>query len=419
MQSSKSKESSIGNGSLRSPIRQIQQHTVDPVAIRNIHSQNQPTKRSVANFNTRRQSSNTNTNEKSQYSRDKKRQPRNNRSSKVPKHQPNKNLAANVSVKKSANIHPLATFSTKQEHQHQAKNINQQEVAQPLLPIPPNKLYICMKKIGMIDRHFSDISLKVEHSTFKQNYHLNAINTVRSPFIHEALTNSSSDEIILFLDAANITPEGIRICFAHMIESSLHRINPSNVKNVFAAAYYLEMKDICAWSLEILKKDINHKTVISYIKFFEKHYKEYASSIEDLCYAFLIRKLPKVLQAFKFNTNNTNHLHEGQNVCKLQSGSGFCHNRGYQELLNIYAQLPFTWMKRILESKNLLVTSNMRYKVAKDLIAKRQELKTVTNSEFVYLTFGTQHYQNITLVEKSRDLQKGFRRVLFKVSNRK
>ncbi|CAG8735108.1 3854_t:CDS:1, partial [Ambispora leptoticha] len=408
-------ESGVGNGSLRSAFRLNQQRTMDPIAFGNILPQQQSTKHPAV---TRRQSSNMNANEKSKSTRDKNRRFKKNRSSKVPKHQPNKNLTANASMKKNASTHPSAMFSMQQERQYQAKNINQRQVVQPLFPIPPNKLYIFMKKIGTVDRHFSDISLKVEHSTFKQHYHLNAINIARSPFIYDALNNSSSDEITLFLDVANITPEAIRICFAHMIEPSLHRINPSNARNVFAAAYYLGTKDICAWSLEIMKKDINQKTVISYVEFFKEHYQEYAVPIEDSCYAFLVRKLPRVFQAFKSNTNNTNHLHEGQNVCKLQSGSGFCHNHGYQELLNIYAQLPFTWVKRILESKNLDVTSNMRYKFAKDLIAKRLEHKTANNSEFVYLTFGTQHYQNITLVEKPRDLQKGSRRVLFKVPNR-
>ncbi|CAG8468476.1 12463_t:CDS:1 [Ambispora gerdemannii] len=325
-------------------------------------------------------------------------------------------IATQVNGKTNHNIHhQLAT----------EKNIKEKQVAYTNNPLPvflpKYHDFICihMYNYGFIGGHYSDVSLQVNHTNFNQLYHLHAINIARSPIIRDALINFPSKEMTLNLDDENITQEGLGICFAHMYASCFHWINPNNVKSVFVAAYHLELADICAWAVEIMKKDVSTTTVIPYIKFFDQHYKEYSKRIEDFCYAFLIRKLPRLLKSFNTNPNNGNHLHEGQNICKLKAGSGFCHNRGYHGLLNIYTQLPFAWMKRILESKYLEVSSNIRYKFAKDLIAKRHELNLSNNPECVYMSFGTTHHQNITIAEKPRDLQKDFRRVLFKVPNRK
>ncbi|CAG8534326.1 75_t:CDS:1 [Ambispora gerdemannii] len=331
---------------------------------------------------------------------------------------PTSHLTINVNAKMNRNVHPLAAKSVQQPPQGKSQMVPANNPLHFFVPKYNDLICIHMYNHGFIGGLYSDVSLQVNHPAFHQFYRFHAINIARSPTIRNLLTNSTSKEITLNLNDTNITSEGLGICFAHMYASSLHWINPINVKSVFAAAYHLGLTDICAFTIGILKNDISINTVIYYIKFFQ-HYKEYTKPIEDLCYVFLIRKLPRLLQSFKSNPNN--HLHVGQNVCILKSGIGYCHNSGYHELLNNYAKLPFSWIKRILESKNLDVTTNIRYKLAKDLIWKRKELEITANNEFVYMSFGTSHYQNITIVEKPRDPQKESRRVLFKVGglNRK
>ncbi|CAG8496844.1 14696_t:CDS:2 [Ambispora leptoticha] len=330
----------------------------------------------------------------------------------------NSALSENVRQLHQPTINAVASVNGHYEHRptsHPAINLVPTNHPLPFF-VPKYNDLICihMYNHGFIGGLYSDVSLQVNHPKFHQFYRLHAINLARSPMIRNLLTNSASKEISLNLNDTNITSEGLGICFAHMYASSLHWINPINVESVFAAAYNLGLADICTVAVEIMKNDISINTVDSYMKFFQ-HYKEYAKPIEDLCYVFLIRKLPKLLQSFKPNPNNDNHLDDGQNVCILKSGTGYCHNHGYHELLNIYAKLSFAWIKRILESKNLDVTTNIRYKLAKDLIWKRKELKITTNNEFVYMSFGTSHHQNITIVEKTREIQKESRRVLFKV----
>ncbi|CAG8437064.1 10504_t:CDS:1 [Ambispora gerdemannii] len=176
-------------------------------------------------------------------------------------------------------------------------------------------------------------------------------------------------------------------------------------------AYSSNLKDFSTWDIKEIKKDITEFTVLSYINTFDEKTTEYAKIIKDACFSFLVNELPRLFNPF--DTDRHHHQYHRRDV--IETRNGMCHDDGYQKLLNIYARLPFSWFKRVIESKNLGVTSTIRYKLAKDIINKRQELKISDKNEFAYMSFGTKHHQNITIVQKQKVPKNGGRRVLSKL----
>ncbi|CAG8725620.1 3553_t:CDS:1, partial [Ambispora leptoticha] len=164
-------------------------------------------------------------------------------------------------------------------------------------------------------------------------------------------------------------------------------------RSVTSNTYVSDLRDLSTLDIN----DISENNVILYIKTFDEKITEYAKTIKDACFSYLVNDLPSSLNSFD---TNRHHHHHHDDKCAIETGNGMCHNDGYQRLLDIYARLPFSWLKRVIESENLGVTSIIRYKLAKDIITKRQELKISNKDEFAYMSFGTNHHQNITIVQK-------------------
>ncbi|CAG8466410.1 4708_t:CDS:1 [Paraglomus occultum] len=72
---------------------------------------------------------------------------------------------------------------------------------------------------------------------------------------------------------------------------------------------------------------------------------------------------------------------------------------GYEKLLDIYSKLPFNWMKRCVESKNLGIDFPVRDKLAQDVVKKRACEKIGGKRERVEYKFGVGCGSHVEIVQ--------------------
>ncbi|KDN39925.1 hypothetical protein K437DRAFT_258863 [Tilletiaria anomala UBC 951] len=103
---------------------------------------------------------------------------------------------------------------------------------------------------------------------FTRMFHLHTLLLARSPYLRQLLMSTHRREIGLQLDDPHITEDAISICLGHLYggpSSSL--ITPENALAVLAAAFYLQLDELCQAAHAICKQSITADNVQSYIAF--------------------------------------------------------------------------------------------------------------------------------------------------------
>ncbi|KAK9768168.1 hypothetical protein K7432_001414 [Basidiobolus ranarum] len=311
------------------------------------------------------------------------------------------NTSWNPTLQSNGNGHLSHTLHnnkpSKNGHLSNSEQGNTQQVSQATqrgFPTQHNAICSHLYQVGFLSGAFSDVILHVPNFPANNVYKLHSLVLSRSPFFHHLLTTSPNPrELTLNLEDSNISDEGLVIALGYLYAGFPQlQVNLTNALSVLAAAYFLQLEDLCAIATEVAKKNISRQTVIGYTRFVDQTngagYGAYSADIRESCFDFLTGTLPKETEAFT-------------------SGN----SESYLTLIEIYVELPFDWLKRSIESQNLHVPSDMdRYNFAKEVVSRREKKRTAgkrgNGEESVVLAFGAKVGGRVTLVRKPLKSQK-------------
>ena len=239
-----------------------------------------------------------------------------------------------------------------------------------------NLLNLTRNFILFIRRLLSDIIV----GAFNQSYHLHRILLIRSPYLERLIFNSDFEkhanlQMNLSISDENITPESLSICLAHLYGTSVvNHVRSSNVRHVLACAFMLELVDLCIFCSDFMIQTISSDNLDSILEFVtsdsSKHYGSYTDGIQAQCITYLSVSLPARLEAF------TDTL-------------------GEEQLAAVYATLPFSWLKMILEDELQVDSNFFKYQFAQKVIEKRK-----VRTESVLMVFDRDMKGKVTLNKK-------------------
>lgn len=219
-------------------------------------------------------------------------------------------------------------------------------------------------------------------------------------------TSDNPKHLILNVEDPNITEKSLFISLGHLYSGYSHKVlNFENSKSVLAAAYFLQIKDLCGMATKIISNNLNSDTICGLSEFFivrdivandsnnglitppqnnalnrshmNHRYGKYSEIITAACIKFLTRD-----------------IFEGVDLNGVQSGE-------YSNVLKVYTDLGFEWLKLIFSSKDLVIPNNIKYKFAQEVISKRKNtIHATLGEESVVLAFGSSA-SNVNLIRKA------------------
>ncbi|KAJ3089864.1 hypothetical protein HK102_005287 [Quaeritorhiza haematococci] len=247
--------------------------------------------------------------------------------------------------------------------------------------------------------HGSTGSLKHQPIPDGTAFKLHRIIAIRSPYLASLLQElemngdgfTHSLDITIPVNDPNITTEGLSIALGHLYASFSHALltTPSPTPNhrsvmlrsVLAASNLLHLADLASFATELIKGDVSRMTVLEYCLFVNQHewggnYGSWSQEIRDAVFGYLCKGVVRELAE------------------KIGPIWGMREGESYKELVKIFADLPFEWLKKVVESKLFEVPSDMeRYYFAKEVIALRSRNQPpastlIAGEENVLLAFG-------------------------------
>ncbi|ORX55231.1 hypothetical protein BCR36DRAFT_321101 [Piromyces finnis] len=260
---------------------------------------------------------------------------------------------------------------------------------------------------------YTDLKLRFQGSNIQEaTFFLHKIICIRSPFLAQLISENEArqinlriqnPEIVVPINDVNITAKGLSIALGHLYSSYAHHhlLNAENcsisehsklLRSVLASSHFLHLPDLCNIATRLICLDINKNTVINYCHFvnqpnFITCYDEFSKTIYDCVYNCLCKNVIKELS--ELNRQDIWQDREGQ---------------GYKQLIEVFSELPFEWMKKVVESKEFITPGEIdRYYFAKELISLRahKQSPVVIGEENVVLAFGISKNSNISIVRKS------------------
>lgn len=308
-----------------------------------------------------------------------------------------------------------------QEKQQLQSNQQQQQIQMSYHDVICSHLYQCFTH-----SLYSDLKLRFqggEEISHEITFFLHKILCIRSPFLAQLIDkNERVNQMNLryqILDISvpvtdiNITTEGLSIALGHLYSSYSHHhlLNTDNtnsadhsklLRSVLASAYYLRLPDLCSITTNLIHSDINYNTVLDYCRFvnqpnFLTNYEEFSQSINDWVFTALCKNV--INELTEINRQNIWEDHEG---------------KGYKQLVELFSELPFEWLKKIVENKDFVVPNDIeRYYFAREVVSLRSHKQSTTGSsvvigeENVVLAFGMVKNSSITIVRKLQKHQTG------------
>jgi hypothetical protein len=173
-------------------------------------------------------------------------------------------------------------------------------------------------------------------------------------------------DINLSINDPNITTDGLSLALGHLYGSfaqnalqqmvaktTLQPTHPytSLLRSVLAAAHLLCLKDLEESVVEMIKGDIHRSTILDYCEFVSQDqlYGQSGNEIREVVFNYLCQGLVHEL------------VELSGPVWGNRSGESF------KTLVHIFSQLPFEWLKKIVESPIFEIPSDMeRYSFQKD-----------------------------------------------------
>ncbi|RKO82848.1 hypothetical protein BDK51DRAFT_11308, partial [Blyttiomyces helicus] len=238
------------------------------------------------------------------------------------------------------------------------------------------------------------------------NFTIHRIIAIRSPYLHARLremeTNgefyhhSGMPTITILSNDPNMTAPGLTIAIGHLYGSysHTHLLNPdpslspaqwtAHLRSVLAASHLLQLPDLASFATGQLKTALSRATVLDCCLFVSQpewggSYAAWSRELREAVFVFLSKGIVREIQEA---------VGGGGTVWGSRDGEG------YRELVAAFAQLPFEWLKKVVESRAFEVPSDMeRFTFAKEVIALRSSKKKPTatllaGEENVLLSFG-------------------------------
>ncbi|KAF8579497.1 hypothetical protein K439DRAFT_1359537, partial [Ramaria rubella] len=230
-----------------------------------------------------------------------------------------------------------------------------------------------------------------------RQYRLHAILLSRSPYLAHLMstspTNASTRNIYVPIeDEPEVTEEGFAVALGYLYSAvSLGMLRPNNARAILAAACFLGgLPDLCAHAYERCRTSISVETIDEWLRFVEtipappeeggptdvptSVFGPYAAQLRADVFQFLVSTLPQTLQAFPSSES-------------AQAPNG--RPSGLDNLLHVYARVPFDIFKHAVEAPELPIGSDQaRFQFAKAAIALRKSGVGRGAEETVVLAFG-------------------------------
>ncbi|KAJ8328254.1 hypothetical protein O5D80_003616 [Batrachochytrium dendrobatidis] len=247
-------------------------------------------------------------------------------------------------------------------------------------------------------------------------FNLHRIIAIRSPvlatLLHEQEMSGEYQpmaSVILNTEDPCITPQGVGIAFGHLYSSNGHALlSPKHgskpdpdrsilLRAVFASAYLLGLSDLIAMTSDYIKDDISSSSVLGYCQFVSQpnsaRYGPAITLLRESIFTFLCKGL-------------IGEISERVGLIWQKKDS-----EGYKTLVQLFAELPFEWLKRTVESKSFEVASELeRFAFAKEIIQLRARSRSpstpsliMAGDENVLLSFGGSKISGsgVTIVRKA------------------
>ncbi|KAJ3394899.1 hypothetical protein HDU84_005834 [Entophlyctis sp. JEL0112] len=293
-------------------------------------------------------------------------------------------------------------------------------------------------------------------------FKLHKLFAVRSPVLAaliqdaELRSESYNHPLDITIPAAdpNITHEGLTIAFGHLYADYAHSIlasamshsasqptggtsnqQPSSsatttpaqratlLKGVFSAASLLHLTNLAAMAAEFIKQDISRDSLADYCAFvstppqIQQQQQMPAPSawmleIRDAVFSFLCNGIVREIAEKRRTTEAVPVAAVGGSGASVLLWSNRASD-AYKDLVLAFAELPFEWLKRVVESSQFDVPSDReRFTFAKDVVALRARKSHIANGsghlslageENVLMSFGGSKVggSNVTIVRKA------------------
>ncbi|KAJ3350866.1 hypothetical protein HDU83_009394 [Entophlyctis luteolus] len=210
--------------------------------------------------------------------------------------------------------------------------------------------------------------------------------------------------------------------------STLAAATPSQratlLKGVLSAASLLHLTNLATLATEFIKQDISRDSLADYCAFVSTTPQQqqqqqmvqpsaWMLEIRDAVFAYLCNGIVREIAEKRRTTESVPVASvdgSGASVL-LWSNKG---SEAYKDLVNAFAELPFEWLKRVVESSQFSVPSDReRFSFAKDVVALRSRksriandsghLSLVAGEENVLMSFGGSKVggSNVTIVRKA------------------
>ena len=144
----------------------------------------------------------------------------------------------------------------------------------------------------------------------------------------------------------HITPEGLGIAIGHLyasysasiLNNTITNLRTNLLKSVLCSASLLRLADLAHLATEMIKSDISISTVVPYTNFVvsDKDYGTASQEIKDCIFNFLCHGITKEIK--------NPWEKEGED---------------YRLLTQVFMDLPFEWLKKVIESRSFQVPSEM------------------------------------------------------------
>ncbi|KAJ3007789.1 hypothetical protein HKX48_008931, partial [Thoreauomyces humboldtii] len=246
-------------------------------------------------------------------------------------------------------------------------------------------------------------------------FNLHRIIVIRSPYFAGVLAEMEANgdyqprpTITIAASDPSLTPEGFSIALSSLYASYPYDLltdttstSPSQrsarLRSVLAAATMLQLGDLASLAAAQIKTDVSRATVLEYCQFvsqpaFAHAYSHHSMEIREAVLFYLTKGVVRdVCDHFGMIWGNRD-------------------GEGYKELVATFAELPFEWLKKVVESKAFEVPSDMeRFNFAKEIVRYRQPHgKTPSTSslllagdENVLLAFGSKDRSGVTIVRRA------------------
>ena len=220
-------------------------------------------------------------------------------------------------------------------------------------------------------------------------FKLHRIIAIRSPTLAQLLTNEQNAAMLtISVSDPNITPEGLGIAFGHLYAAYSHSLLNDGkegmsrsvlLRSVFAAAHMLGLPDLQSLCFDHIKQDLNAASVLGYCLFVGNECSNVSfESVRDACVNFL-------------HSGVHSELTDKHGPVWISKES-----ESYRQMVALFADLPFEWLKRIVESKRFQVPSDLeRFAFAKEVLQQRAKMRStgttsliMAGEENVLLAFG-------------------------------